>query len=492
MGIETLTQIDWVAFFKLASPLVILLGTSGVCLTGAALVRNNGSNLFGFVALTGLVASFVLAWCLWPISQDPQPTMMLIFNRVSVLSWLVLGVAGAFAIAMALPYLSNVQAGRPDFFALVLFAVFGMGVLSGGTDLITILLGLEVMSVAAYTLTGFLKTQEKSIEGAIKYFLMGAFATAFFAMGIAFLFGSTGTTDLYVMAERAKDVAMGVGRPFFLFGCAMVVIGFSFKVALVPFHAWAPDAYDGAPTPVTSLMATGIKAAAFIAFTRFVFAAPSHAGVLWHHLAWGLAFATMMGGNLAAIHQDNLKRMLAYSSIAHAGYILVVFPSIASNPRGTSAAVLIYIIAYVLMTAGAFASVIAVELECKGRTDIGAFAGLAHRHPFLSAVFTVFLVSLAGFPPTLGFFGKYYLFLTAVKGGDIALVCVAVIASVVSVYYYLRPVVVMYFRESKGEVTQTTPIPAAIVAILAITAMAVIIFGIMPQNMVAFVHGTVF
>lgn len=486
---EQFTQLDWQMLLKFSAPLLVILAASAVVLVGAALSEEERPHLPGTVALAGLVLAFLLVWRLWP-QAPPKPIAMLSLDRFAMMGWMISIIAAVFAAMLSIPYLAMRDVPKPDFYGLLLISTFGMGILAAGSDLVTILLGMETMSLAAYALTGYLRGREASIEGALKYFLMGAFATAFLIMGIAFLLGSTGTTDLALMASRSRDVVSGEGRAFFLFGVAMVVTGFGFKIAAVPFHSWAPDAYDGAPTPVTAFMATGIKAAAFVAFMRIALSAGSAGGVLWHHLIFAISIATMFFGNLAAIRQDNLKRMLAYSSIAHGGYLLVIFPSISVDPTGAMRAIILYLVSYVLMTAGAFAAVVAIGLAPGEPVDINALAGLARRRPVLAAAFALFLVSLAGFPPTLGFFGKYYLFLAAVRNGDVWLVVAAVLASVVSVYYYLRPVVVMYFREGREE--REASLSPLVVAVLAITAMAVITFGILPQDLVAFVQGSVF
>lgn len=483
-------QVDWAAFFGPAAPLIAILGAAAACLLAAAFSRGLAKWLSPAIAFAGIAIAAYLAWNLWPQGPDGGAIAMLSFDRLSFAGWMIVAVAALSAAFLSIPYLEGRRRG--DYFSLILLATFGMGVLIAGSDFVAILIGLEVMSLSAYALTGYLKERPSALEGALKYFLMGAFATAFFAMGIAFLFGSTGTTDLATLASRAREIAAGEGRAFFLFGCAMAAVGFSFKVALVPFHAWAPDAYDGAPTPVAALMATGVKAAAFIAFARFAAAVAAPAGASWHHLAFALSAATMIVGNLAAIRQDNLKRMLAYSSIAHAGYILVIFPSIAASPSASMRAVVLYLIAYVAMTAGAFASLVALEPEAGEPVELSRLANLARRRPVLAACFSLFLVSLAGFPPTLGFFGKYYLFLTAVRNGDVLLVCIAVLASVVSVYYYLRPVVVMYFRGGEEKGRRGIQVAPAIALVLAAAAMAVVIFGILPGHLVAFAQATVF
>lgn len=490
---ETMSQADWMQLLRFALPPLAVFATAAVLLLRSALVDEEGPQLSIAIALAGLLAAFALAWGLWP-EMNGSVLAMLRFDRMTAVSWMVVAASGIAAALLSSPALSRPGVSAGDYLGLLTLSAFGMMALVASADLIVVLLGLETMSLAAYALTGFFRDRARSLEGALKYFLMGAFATAFFLMGVAFLIGSAGTTDIGLLAERAPDVVAGPGRAFFLFGCAMAAIGFAFKVAAVPFHAWAPDAYDGAPTPIAAFMATGVKAAAFVAFVRFVAAAAAHGGALWHHLAMALSVATMVVGNLAAIRQDNLKRMLAYSSIAHAGYLLVVFPSILASPQGAFRAVLLYLVAYVVMTAGAFAAVVALERRPEEAVSIAEIEGLGRRRPWLAAAFSLFLVSLAGFPPTLGFFGKYYLFLAAVKNGDVALVVVAVLASVVSVYYYLRPVTVMYFRgkeRPEEDGLLSLPPSPAIVAVLVIAAAAVIAFGIFPQDLVALIQGSV-
>lgn len=490
--LESMTIIEWMELLRFSLPLLVIFGTGCLVLLLSAFASDSESNYAGPITIAAIASAFVIAWQLWPEASGVK-LAMLRFDRLTIVSWLVITISALASAALSFPYLKSRRLPAGEYYALVLFGAFGMGLLVAAADLVTVLLGLEVMSLAAYALTGYKRNQTASLEGAIKYFLTGAFATAFFLMGVAFLIGSAGTTDLSTLANRAIDIAGSEGRAFFLFGAAMAAIGFSFKVAAAPFHAWAPDAYEGAPTPIAAFMATGIKAAAFVAFARFAIAVAASGGVFWHHMIWGIAVLTMAWGNLAAIRQENLKRMLAYSSIAHAGYVLVIFPSILVSPTGALRAIILYLTAYIITTIGAFAVVVAVGVTDAAPATISGVLGLGKKRPWLAAVFTLFLVSLAGIPPTLGFFGKYSLFLAAVHNGDALLVIVAVLASVVSVFYYLRPVVAMYFMSrEEGEVTASTAISPAIAAVLALAAMAVLALGILPQNLVAFVQGSVF
>ena len=484
---ETLAQIDWFTLIRLSSPLLVLLATSAVVIAGGALAED-GDSTSPVVALAGLGIAFVLAWRLWPTAPDGA-ILALSFDRLTVAGQMVAILAAVFVAMLSIPYLRAHGQMKAEYSGLLLLSVFGIGVLVAAGDLIVILMGLEIMSLTVYALTGYLRHQRASVEAALKYFIIGAFATAFFVMGIAFLFGSVGTTDLQLLAQRAPEVAAGPGRAFLLFGVSMVVVGFAFKVAAVPFHAWVPDAYEGAPTPVAAFIATGVKAAVFIAFARFALAAAGSLGDLWIHVFRGLALITIVGGNLAAIRQDNIKRLLAYSGIAHAGYILIIFPTFIHADPGSMRAVLLYLIAYGLTIIGAFSAVVAIGLGSRAAVDVDRLSGLARTRPILAAALALFLMSLAGFPPTLGFFGKYYLFMEALRQGEVGLVVVGVLGTLVSVYYYMRPVVAMYFREVGGLPRQV--VHPLILAVLIVAAMAVIAFGILPQGLVAFVTASI-
>jgi NADH-quinone oxidoreductase subunit N len=331
-----------------------------------------------------------------------------------------------------------------------------------------------------------MRYQLKCNEASLKYFLTGSFALAFIIMGMAFLFGAIGDTDLAVIASKAKIALSSDTKWLFLAGCAMLLIGFGFKVAAAPFHAWAPDVYDGAPTPITAFIASALKAAAFIVLIRLTLAALGQTDGVWVYACAGLAILTMVVGNLAAIAQENIKRLLAYSAIAHTGYMLIAFPALAKSPEITGA-VIFYLFAYMFMTIGAFAVVIALNEGHEEHLNISSLAGLGRRRPWIAAALTLFLVSLAGFPPTVGFFAKYYLFLSAVKSGFTWLVVIAVINSTISVYFYLKPVVVMYFREDKLTEKQagvpSGSTSSTVLAVIFLCALAVAFFGIFPTNL---------
>ncbi|MGH7572513.1 MAG: NADH-quinone oxidoreductase subunit N [Gemmatimonadota bacterium] len=361
-----------------------------------------------------------------------------------------------------------------EYYHLIMMSATGMLLLAQSTNLVTLFMALELMSVPVYVLTGFRRRYARSIEGALKYFVLGAFSTGFFVYGIAFLYGATGTMDLVRMSAR---LAPGQVDPLFVAGIGLVVIGLGFKVALVPFHMWSPDVYEAAPSPITGFMATGVKAAGFAALVRVVMATFELAGGEWEPILWTLAFLTMFVGNVAAIRQDDIKRMLAYSSIAHAGYLVVAI--LAHSEAGT-AAFLYYLAAYTLMTLGAF-GVVAVLGE-RGRENASIsrdYAGLGYREPLLGAAMALFMFSLTGIPPTAGFFGKFSIFAAAVEAGYVVLAVLMVIASVISAYYYLKVVVAMYMRAPEREPIRATTTVLAAVALLVAT-IGVLALGIFP------------
>lgn len=477
---------DWMNFFNIVLPWLVVFAAAVITFLTAALTEEDDSLFIPLLSLAAVVVAFAISWQRW-LSPPATPVFgMLIFDRLAFFVWLIVLFAAAIAVLLSIPYLKARGFSKPEYYGLILLSTLGMGCLVSAGDLLMIYLGIETMSLAVYVLAGFLRFRAASNEAALKYFLIGAFASAFLLMGIAFIFGSAGTTNLAILGERSSEILNGEGRSFYLFGMAMLLVGFGFKVAAVPFHAWAPDVYDGAPTPITVFMATAVKVAAFVAFLRVGTSALRFSGDLWITVLTVGAIITMFVGNLAAIVQENIKRMLAYSSIAHAGYILVAFPALVGDPQGAGRAILFYLFAYVLMTAGAFAIVVAMGLGKEEHTAISQLAGLGRRRPLMAAALSLFLLSLLGIPPTVGFFGKYYLFLTAVKSGFIWLVVIAVINSALSAYYYLRPIVVMYFRPAE-EHLPVEPINPAVVAVLAVTSISVAYFGLFPANLLAIV-----
>jgi NADH-quinone oxidoreductase subunit N len=392
---------------------------------------------------------------------------------------LFLLVAG-LTLLISVPYIHQVDIDHGEYYALILFSTLGMMIMAGSLDLMTIFLGLETLSISLYILAGFLREQLKSNESALKYLLLGAFASGFVLYGIALVYGATGSINLKRVAE-----ALAGGRvnslTLLVIGMGLLIIGFGFKVASVPFHMWTPDVYEGAPTSVTAFMIAGTKAAAFAAFLRILMTALPLLQADWSRVLWVLAVLTMTVGNVVAIAQSNIKRMLAYSSIAHAGYILVALVS--ASPLGSSS-VLFYLAAYTFMNLGAFAVIIALARKDGERVTIDEYAGLGLKYPFLGAAMALFMFSLAGVPPTAGFMGKFYIFNAAIQAHYLGLAIIGVLNSVISAFYYLRITVVMYMDRGEAE-----PAPARLSPTLALAVLIAILgtlqLGLFPSRFLA-------
>ena len=401
-------------------------------------------------------------------------------------------VSGLGAIAIAYGYLKRMGLERGEYYTLILFSLSGMLLMSQAADLIIVFLSLELLSIPLYVLSAFARPRIESEEAGIKYFLLGAFATGFVVYGIALVFGATGSTSLsgIISAVNLSAFPGGVYSPLLLtIGAALILVGFGFKVAAVPFHMWTPDVYQGAPTSVTGFMAVGAKAAGFAALLRiFVTALPS-LNLDLVPVLWGLAALTMVVGNVIAISQTNIKRLLAYSSIAHAGYILMAFVSF-GNPKVAPDAVasaLFYLVTYAVTSFGAWAVVIALEkLDGKG-LEINDFAGLGRKRPLLAAAMTIFMLSLTGMPPTLGLVGKFYLFRTAIEGGFIGLAIIGVLTSLISAYYYLRVVVTMYMRDGDPETAREPWLDFT----WAVSAVATVVLSFLPAALFTWASGAV-
>jgi len=364
-------------------------------------------------------------------------------------------------ILISVKYVKDEGINHGEYYSLILFATVGMMIMGGGADLITIFLGLELMSISLYVLAGYTRNRLTSNESSLKYFLLGSFATGFLLYGIALLYGATGTTNLKGISGFISE--SNFGNPILIMGMVLLVVGFGFKIASVPFHMWTPDVYEGAPSPIT-------------AFARVFFEGlPSLQGV-WVDLIWILAVLTMTVGNVIALVQNNIKRMLAYSSIAHAGYVLVAF--VAANELGIGG-ILYYMLAYTFMNIGAFGIIIVVGGKGEKRINVDDYIGLAYRHPVAAATMSLFLFSLAGIPPTAGFMGKFYIFSAAIKSGYIGLAIIGVINSVVSVYYYLRITVAMYMKEPEHAVSGAESMPNLVFSTAMIIAMVIAAYGVL-------------
>ncbi len=453
-------------------PIFALTVVSLVLLIVVSIPGKGGTASFN-LSVAGLVACIALSLFTFNLSGSAFNDMVMVGGYANYFATLFL-VAALLTVLLSRPYLEEEGAHRGEYYLLVLFATIGMMLMASGIDLIITFLGLELMSLCLYVLAGFFRIRVKSNESALKYFLLGAFATGFFLYGIALVYGASGTTDMKAIAAQYASLS---SLPLFWIGVAFLVIGFSFKVAAVPFHMWVPDVYEGSPTTISAFMSTGAKAAGFAAFVLvgshfLVSEAEKISSVISI-----LAAASMILGNVIAISQNNLKRMLAYSSVAHAGYILIGLA--AGNPLGQSG-ILYYLAAYTFMNIGAFGVLSVFEKQEDKNLTFDDYAGLGSRSPFLAALMSIFMFSLSGIPPFAGFFAKYYIFVSAIEADMTWLAIIGVLTSLVSVYYYLRLVVFMYFRE--GEVSLTTR--ASNLSIIALTAAAlgVIQLGLFPST----------
>lgn len=388
-------------------------------------------------------------------------------------------VTGILAIGLAYDYLKRTGVQRGEYYSLLLLSISGMMLMASAGELVIVFLALELLSIPLYILSGFASPKAESEESALKYFLLGTFASAIFLFGTAFLFGSTATTNLTGIVNAVREGS--ANTTFLLIGCGLLLAGFSFKVAVVPFHSWTPDVYHGAPSPVSAFMSVGAKAAGFAAMLRvFSMIFPSLAAELTP-IFWVLAALTMVVGNVVAISQTNLKRMLAYSSIAHAGYILMAFVPFGDVVTRTNsiASALFYLMVYALGSLGAWAIVISMENADNQGTGIDDLSGFGKRSPILAVAMTVFMLSFTGIPLTLGFWGKFYLFRTAIEGGFISLAVIGLLTSLISAFYYLRVVVKMYFHEGNPQITQNFWVSA--VAIFA--AIVLVILSFIPGDL---------
>jgi NADH-quinone oxidoreductase subunit N len=401
----------------------------------------------------------------------------------------LVGTVAFLVVLAAEPYLDRERLPVAEFYALLLFATAGMGVLASAQELLTAFIGLEMSSISSYILAGYRRDSLKASESAMKYFLLGSFATAFFLYGIALVYGATGTTML------DKMVNTDASSPLLKLGLAMILIGLGFKVAAAPFQIWTPDVYEGAPTPVTALFSAGPKAAAFALLLR-IFATVPAATHFWFWAFWVLAALTMFAGNLGALVQTNIKRLLAYSSIAHAGYILVAFTAVTSMARGGQAeaaaayaAVLFYLLSYALVKLGAFTIVSQLGGTGEKNLSLDDYAGLSQRQPVVAAMLSIYLLSLLGLPVTAGFFGKFYIFKAAVNSHLLWLAVLMAMNSIIGAYYYLRVIVVMYMREPSAEHASAPRVsfPLTVNVVLAVTAIGTILFGVMPNPVINFI-----
>src|SRR5213594_1492019 len=462
--------------------LIPLLPATQVLLTALVVmlldlfIKEPEKGLLAWISLLGLALGAGEIVLLWGSQESAFGDTLLLDNFALFFAQIFLGVA-ALTILSSIHYVRQTKIHEGEFYELILFATVGMILMAAANDLIIFFLGLETMSIAVYVLTGLWRASSQSSEAAMKYFLMGAFATGFLLYGIALIYGATGSTNLDLISDYLAEQPSE--WPLYLIGGGfLLLIGFAFKVGAVPFHFWVPDVYEGAPTPVTGFMSVAVKAAAFAAWARILLHKLSALDSDWLFPLWIITIGTMTLGNLLAITQSSVKRMLAYSSIAHAGYLLI---AIVVGAEWGGLPLLFYVLTYSFMTIGAFAVLSCLSEANNQRENYRDFAGLGFKRPFLGLAMSLFMLSLAGFPPLGGFAGKFYVFRAAVLSGHIGLAIMGVLNSLLSVIYYLRVIVAMYMEEGGAEGKSFRQATAVYVAI-AVAVIGTLYLGILPAS----------
>jgi len=455
---------------------LVCVWLGGIAAMMAEAFRSRGERMpiagLGIIGLIAAGASSVLLWNRHAVSFG-----VVTADNFGLFVQLVLIVVGILTLALSAQIIERDEINAGEYYALTLFALGGMMLMATANDLLVIFIALEILSLAVYILTAIRRESREGAEAAFKYFLLGGFSSAFFLYGIAFTYGIAGTTRLDRIVVVMSSQSAG-NEILTVLAMGLLLVGFAFKVSAVPFHMWTPDAYQGAPAVVTAFMSAGVKAAAFAAFVRVFLSAFGSLQPQWEPIVWTLSAASMIVGVVAGVAQRNVRRMLAYSSIAHAGYLLMAMA--AGNDIGKSA-ILFYLLTYALTSVGAFGVTALVASRDSANDDLSDYAGLARRQPMLALLMTIFLLSLGGFPPTAGFVGKWYLFTAAVSAGDWALAVIGVLSSVVSVYFYLRVVVMMYMSDETSMSPVTEPSTASMFA-LAVPTAATFYLGLLPSR----------
>ncbi len=468
------------------------------CVTAAAVAamtaeafRSPGERMpIGPLGIIGLIGAAMAAFLLW--DRNLSSFGVVVADNFGLFVTWILILVGVLSIALSAPVVERERLPVGEYYALMLFSLSGMILMAMASDLLVIFLALEVLSLAVYVLTGIRRDVPVATEAAFKYFMLGALASAFFLYGIAFTYGVTGSTRLDRIGALFAAQAMAP-TPMQLLATGLLLVGFAFKVSAVPFHMWTPDAYEGAPPPVAGFMSTGVKAAAFAAFARVFLSSLEPLRGAWGPAVWAIAAATMILGAVVGVAQSSIKRMLAYSSIAHGGYLLVALVS--ANDAGKGA-ILFYLLTYAITNLGAFGVIGLLEDRERQNDQVGDYAGLWHRRPGLAALMTVFMLSLGGFPPFGGFIAKWYVFTAAMRAGYVWLAIIGVLTSVVSVFFYLRVIVMMYMTpESASTSTLAPTIPRIAGAALVLSAALVLYLGVLPSRVIEWAAasiGTIF
>jgi NADH-quinone oxidoreductase subunit N len=461
--------------WRAIGPALALTGGAVLTLTVGAIQRRIRRDVLAGLTLATIGAASYLTYILAG-KEIVGLQGMIAVDGVSLFATMILLFTATIVTLMSYHYLSERHIHRFEYYPLLLFATAGMVLLSSANDLILVFIALEVLSLALYVMVGLARRDAGSQEASLKYFLLGAFSSAILLYGIALAFGATGTTNIARIAGLAA--APSTDSRLMFAGAALIAVGFAFKIAVVPFHMWTPDVYQGAPTSVTGFMAAGTKTAGFAILLRVFLVAFGPLQWDWRPALWLIAIATMVIGSLLAIVQSDVKRLLAYSSIAHAGFVLVGV--IAANQNGVAGS-LFYLLVYSAMTLGAFAVITLSAPKGKERLEMGSWVGIGQRHPVFAGAMTLFFLSLAGIPPTAGFMAKFFVFQAAVQAGETGLVIAGVLASVIAAFFYLRLIVLMWLQEPAGDtgVLGLTPSGSLVVGI---TAAATIVLGVYPES----------
>lgn len=461
----------------------VVLSVFGVLLLGTGVFIPRSKNKWlAYIGIVGIILAAAGNFLLLGQNYSAFGEMIRVDQLSIVLNYIFL-ITALFTLLLTINYSEFVEVEFVEFTPLVLLATTGMMLMASAGHLMIIFLGLETMSIALYVMAGFRRNNKFSLEAALKYFLLGAFATGFLLYGIALLYGVVGSSSLKATMEYFTKNSLSANS-LSLLGLGLLTVGFGFKVALVPFHMWTPDVYQGSPMPVTAYMAVGAKTAGFAAILRVFIQSANFISFQWVDILWVLAVLTMTVGNIIALVQDDIKRMLAYSSIAHAGYLLIGV--VAANDM-TITSVVFYLVVYLLMNMGAFAIAGLVGSKEEKKTKITAFHGLGYSNPLIGLVMAICMFSLAGFPPTAGFIGKFYLFSSAMQSGYLWLVIIGVINSVISVYYYLRIVVAMYMHKPEEDAEQVQ-LMAGTRLVLLVSALGILILGILPNSFLRLIY----
>jgi NADH-quinone oxidoreductase subunit N len=471
-----------IQWFKI-SPILALLGGALFLILVGSLTPQWKRGWYATASVVTAVTAAVLTGVLWnQLGDDASSTLVggaLAFDHFALFATFTICVSVALASLVVNDYLTREGEDGPEVYGLILAAAIGGVVMVSANDLLVLFLGLETLSLSFYLLTASSRSRAQSGEAGLKYFILGGFASAFFLYGVALLFGASGTTNLQSMATVfAGEVAVPSNNGLLLAGIAMLLVGFAFKVSLVPFHVWTPDVYQGAPTPITGFMAAATKAAAFGATLRIFYLGLDSAQTSWKPFIAVIAVITMIVGSIAAISQRDMKRMLAFSSIAHAGFILTAVVSLNQNALS---ATLFYLVAYGVATIGAFGVITLVRDSAGEVSDVNRWVGLGKKSPLVAAVFSLFLLSFAGIPLTSGFVGKFSIFSAAYESGNIYLVVAGVLSSAIAVFFYLRVILMLFFADSTND-SISVVIPSILTRIsISISVVITIVLGIAPS-----------